>query len=143
MAIQAITGRSVYSGANIATTGITYANNPAANGAIANTQAAAGNSATAGWITAKYDNTVVQIGVATKTRSGNIIFRIEGKFPAMNRPASVLATLVSAAETRDRLINIVGKMDQYRIGIRASIMPASITGSPCNVYAGIVFAETK
>lgn len=141
MAINAQPGRTFFTGENVATTGVVYAG--------VNTQNVLGNGAevalgTTGWLNSKYDHAVVQVGVATKTRSGNIVFRIEGRYPNLsNRPASILATLFSAAESTDRVINVVGKMSDIRLGVLSTIMPASPLASPCNIYAGVVFSEVS
>lgn len=142
MAINAQPGRTFFTGENIATTGITY-KGVNANDAILG-QSGVGAAATANWENSKYDHAVVQLGVATLTRSGNIVFRIEGRYPGLSgRPASILATLFSAVEGTDRVINVVGKMADLRVGVKSTIMPASPLASPCNIYAGVVFSEVS
>lgn len=144
MSINTQPGRTIFTGENIATTGISYAGVNASNVMGKGNEVTA---ATTGWITAKYDHAVVQIGVATKLISAaNIVFRIEGKFPGLNRPASILATLFSGTETLDRAINIVGKMTELRVGVRSTSVAASDVSpdaSPCNVYAGVIFSEVR
>lgn len=142
MSINTQPGRTIFTGENIATTGMVYAGVNASNVMGKGNESAA---ATTGWVPSKYDHAVVQVGVATKTvSSANIVFRIEGKYPGLDRPASILATLFSAAETLDRVINVVGKMSELRVGVRSTSVAASDVSpdaSPCNVYAGIIFSE--
>lgn len=141
MAINAQPGRVIFSGNNIATTVIVYGGENALG--IIGSKGGGSVAATTGWIDSKYDHAVVQLGVATETRSGNVVFRIEGKYAGLGRPASILATLFSGVESRDRVINVVGKMSQIRVGALSTVGPASPNASPCNVYAGIVFSEVK
>lgn len=139
MSINSQPGRTFFTGENVATTGISYKG--------VNVQNVLGNGneialATSAWTSSKYDHAVIQVGVATLTRSGNIVFRIEGRYPNLGgRPASILATLFSAVESTDRVINVVGKMADIRVGVLSTIMPASPMASPCNIYAGVVFSE--
>ncbi len=138
MSINTQPGRVVFSGQNIATTGMSYGGANAQRAITAGSELVA---ASIGWENSNYDHAVVQLGVATMTRTGNIVFRIEGRFPNLNRPASILATLFSGVESRDRVINVVGKMKELRISVLSTVMPASPVASPCNVYAGIIFSE--
>ncbi len=143
MSINAQPGRVIFSGNNIATTNMVYGGANAAG--VIGSKGGGSIAATTGWIDAKYDHATVQLGVATDTlRSGNnVVFRIEGKYAGLNRPASILATLFSAAESTDRVINVVGKMSEMRVGVLTTVGPASALASPCNVYAGIVFSDVK
>lgn len=144
MSINTQPGRTIFTGENIATTGMSYA------GVNASNIMGKGNeiiSASTGWISSNYDHAVVQLGVATKLISAaNIVFRVEGRFPGLNRPASILATLFSGVEPRDRVINIVGKMKEIRVGVRSTSVAASDVSpdaSPCNIYAGVIFSEVR
>ena len=142
MSINAQPGRVIFSGNNIATTNMVYGGANALG--VIGSKGGGSIAATTGWIDAKYDHATVQLGVATETRAANnIIFRIEGKYPGLDRPASILATLFSGVESIDRVINIVGKMTEMRVGALTTVGPASANASPCNVYAGIVFSDVK
>lgn len=145
MSINAQPGRTIFTGENIATTGISYGG---VNASDIMGQGSESNAATTGWIDSKYDHAVVQIGVATKAVSaGNIVFRIEGRYPGLSRPASILATVFSAVQTLDRVVNIVGKMTEIRVGVKTTAVLGtpfpSPTASPNNVYAGVVFSDIK
>ena len=139
MSINAQPGRVIFSGNNIATTNMAYGGANALG--VIGSKGGGSVAASTGWIDSKYDHAVVQLGVATETRSGDIVFRIEGKYAGLGRPASILATLFSGVESKDRVINVVGKMSQLRVGVKTTIGPASPNASPCNVYAGIVFSD--
>lgn len=141
MSINSQPGRTFLTGQNISTATMAYTGVNAQNVMEGDNAITLGTS---GWINSKYDHAVVQLGVATKIRSGNLIFRIEGRFPNLSgRPASILATLFSAAESTDRVINVVGKMKDIRVGVVSTVVPASHLASPCNVYAGVVFSEVS
>ncbi len=143
MSINSMPGRTFFTGANIATSGIVYAGVNASNAIGRGSEV---NNATSGWTQSRYDHAVVQLGVATKLTSGNVIFRIEGRYPGMSRPASILATLFSAAESIDRVVNVVGKMSEIRIGVRMDAVASpslSVDASPNNIYAGVVFSDIK
>ena len=142
MSINAQPGRVIFSGNNIATTVMVYGGANALG--IIGSKGGGSVAATTGWIDSKYDHAVVQLGVATEIRAdNNIVFRIEGKYAGLGRPASILATLFSGVESKDRVINVVGKMSQLRVGVKTTVGPASPNASPCNVYAGIVFSDVK
>ncbi len=143
MSINAQPGRTIFTGENIATTGMSYGGVNASDIIGLGSES---NAATTGWMDSKYDHAVVQLGVATKAVSaGNIVFRIEGRYPGLSRPASILATVFSAAESMDRVVNIVGKMTELRVGVKTTSLVGtpfpSPTASPNNIYAGIVFSD--
>jgi len=142
VSINAQPGRTIFKGTNIATTAMSYGGQ---NASAIMGEGSESVAATTGWISSKYDHAVIQLGVATKAVSANnIVFRIEGRYPGLNRPASILATLFSAAEATDRAINIVGKMAEIRVGVRTTStqdVTLSPAASPNNVYAGVVFSD--
>ena len=143
MSINSQPGRTFFTGANIATTGIVYAGVNASNAIGRGSEV---NNATTGWVQSKYDHAVVQLGVGTKLTAANVVFRIEGKYPGLDRPASILATLFSGAETLDRVVNVVGKMSEIRVGAKISYVASptlAVDASPNNIYAGVVFSDIK
>jgi len=124
MSIISQTGRSIFSGTNVATTNYIYTSE-------------GGSASTDGWYSAKYDHVVVQAGVATLTAT-TLTYRVEGKFSALDRPAEIYTATVTTADTIDQLVNIAEKMNEIRIGVKVDS-----TASPNNFYAGISYAETK
>jgi len=90
------------------------------------------------WVKCKYDYTVVQSCVATLGGSSADI-RVEGRFPASNRAASIYSYHVTAAESVDRVINISEKLAEIRVGVKVS----DNTSTPNVYYSSIVFSEIK
>jgi len=90
------------------------------------------------WLPCKYDYAVVQSCIATLGGASADI-RIEGRFPASNRAASVYSYHVTAAESIDRLINISEKLAEIRIGVKVS----DNTSTPNIIYSSVVFSEIK
>lgn len=93
--------------------------------------------ATSGWYNAKYDDVTVQLCVAT-LNAGTVFYRIEGKFPQLDRCACVVATKVGAAHSIDILYDLPYGLDEVRIGFKV----VASTGAN-NVYAGLFGIEKK
>jgi len=122
--------RTFFNGYNVATTGWIY-------------NSSDGNNATTGWISAKADNVVVQVCVASLYTKA-MLYRIEGRQTnGLSRPASIYVTSVAAAHGVDVLHEVSEKIDQIRVGARLAVVTASITGSPCNFYAAAILTEIK
>lgn len=130
MSITSQSSKAIFSGNNIATTGFIY-------------NSSSGATATAGWLDCRSDHTVVQTCVATLTRSGNCIYRIEGKFDSLDRAASLDVGVLAAVNTIDKIYEISEHIKYIRVGVRATIAPASPLASPCNFYAGVCLTDVK
>ena len=91
------------------------------------------------WLPSKYDSIVIQCVVATLTAS-SLDIRIEGRFPASNRAASIHSYHVTSAETVDRLINISEKLSEIRIGAKIGSGNSTATNI---IYSSVVFSEIK
>jgi hypothetical protein len=130
MAINTVSGRAIFTKHNVATTGYIY-------------NESNGNAATTGWETAKANHIIVQFQTATMTDIPTMQYRIEGKFPTLDRPASIHAESVSAPFALDKLIEVSEHVREIRVGVKLGRMVASPLSSPCTVYAGVCLAEEK
>jgi hypothetical protein len=131
MSIVSTAGRVFFSGGNVtATTNYIYT-------------PGGGTTATAGWLSCTVDSVAVQVSVATLNRTGSIFYRIEGKFPTFSRAASLHTEAVNTVHAIDKIISITPKVSQIRIGVKGTVTPASLTGSPCNFYAGLLKSEAR
>ena len=128
MAINTVSGIALFTKHNVATTGYIY-------------NESNGNAATSGWEKVKANHIIVQIQTATLTDIPNMQYRIEGKFPTFNRPASIHAESVTAPFALDKLIEISEHVREIRVGVKLGRMVASPLSSPCLIYAGICLAE--
>ena len=128
MAIMSQTGRVFFSGSTVATTLYTYSGSGS-------------KSATTGWVDAKVDDIIVQTRLATKPFAADFVYRIEGKFDALGRAASIYCNRMSAVENIDRLYVVTPKVKQIRVGIKAADTVASYLASACSFYAGICRTE--
>ena len=130
MTIQSQTSRVLFDGYNVATTNFVYNGNGS-------------TSATAGWVSVRNDSIFVQSCVATKVRSGNIVQRIEGRFVGYDRSASIDIKTISSSESIDRIINITPNLEEIRIGVKSTVVPASLSASPVSYYAGVCKTDIK
>lgn len=126
MAINAISGRVIYDSFNVTATGYVYNEN-------------GGNSATSGWVSSKGDHILVQVNVATMVDVPSMQYRIEGKFPTLDRPASIYAESVTSPFTIDKLIEVSEHVKEIRLGVKLG--QAVSPSSPCIVYGGVCLAE--
>lgn len=102
-------------------------------------------SATTGWINAKYDHVNVQCRLASKANANTVgfIYRVEGKFDQLDRPASIYCNKITAVQPIDQLITVTPKVKQIRLAVKTSRTVASVTASPCTFYGGVCFTEVK
>ena len=91
---------------------------------------------TAGAINGDYDHIIVQICVAT-LNAGSCSYRIEGKYETIERWANVFCETVISAHSIDKLVNIVEKPKELRIGVKVSN-----DASPNNFHAGAILTES-
>ena len=98
-------------------------------------------SATTGWIDARYDHVNVQCRLASKVSAAGVgfVYRVEGKFDSLDRPASIYCNRITAVQPIDQLITVTPKVKQIRLAVKTS---ASVIGSPCTFYGGVCFTET-
>ena len=123
MAILSQSGRTIFSGTNVATTGYIYTS-------------AGGSGTTDGWYSNRANHVVVQVCTATLTAT-MLTYRIEGKFNPLDRPAEVYSATVGSADTIDKLIEVSEHVNEIRVGAKVDNADAS----PNNFYAGISYAE--
>ena len=123
MAILSQSGRTIFSGTNVATTGFIYT-------------PAGGSGTTDGWYSNRANHVVVQICTATLTAT-TLSYRIEGKFNPLDRPAEIYSKDVTTADSIDQLINVVERVNEIRVGVKVD----NAAASPNNFYSGISFAE--
>ena len=130
MAINTVSGIALFTKHNVATTGYIY-------------NESNGNAATSGWENVKTNHIVVQFQAATMTDVPTMQYRIEGKFPTLDRAASIHTESVSAPFSLDKLVEISEHVKHLRIGVKLGRMVASPLSSPCIIYAGICLAEGR
>lgn len=101
-------------------------------------------SATTGWFSGKYDNIAIQTRLATKINAGTcrFIYKVEGRFEGLNRPASIYANSITAVQNADQLITVSEKVKEIRLLAKTSRVVGSISASPCVFYAGVCLTET-
>lgn len=102
-------------------------------------------SATTGWVPSKCEHVIVQTRLATKLNADTcrFVYKIEGKFEGLNRPASIYANSLTAAQNADQLITVSEKVKEIRILAKTSRVVASVTASPCTFYAGVCLTELR
>ena len=100
-------------------------------------------SATTGWVNARYDSIVIQTRLATKTNADacRFVYKIEGRFDSLSRPASIYVNSLTAIQNADQLYIVNEKVKEIRILAKTSKKPASTLGSPCVFYAGVCLTE--
>ena len=96
-----------------------------------------------GWVESRAEDVTVQCRVATKTNASNkyFIYRVEGRFDARSRPASIYCNRLAAKQDIDQLIYVNERVMQVRLGVKMSAKPASPLASPCIVYGGVCLTE--
>jgi hypothetical protein len=101
-------------------------------------------SATTGWVSSKYDSIIVQTRLATKTNADTcrFIYKVEGKFDGLNRPASIYVNSLTSVQNADQLITVSEKVKEIRLLAKTSRVVGSISASPCVFYAGVCLTET-
>jgi hypothetical protein len=127
MAVTAQSGRTLFSGTNIATANYIY-------------NASLSTAATSGWVSCRADTTVVEVCIATLNAAA-FSYRIEGKFNPLDRAASVYADEISSAQEIGQLVNISQRLSYIRVGAKIDTAPASPLASPNNFYCGILNTE--
>ena len=131
MSVKTQDNHIFFQGDSIATTGWVY-------------NSSDGNNATTGWETVDTNEVLVQIGCGTLSLSGDLHYRIEGKFDGLNRSASINTGKFSQAETEvDRLVRVTDRVKELRIGAKLSAMVASVLGSPNNFYAAVCMTDYR
>ena len=95
------------------------------------------NGAEDGWLNARYDHNAVAICVATLNASA-INYRIEDRFNTYTRPLNLGASMITSAQSIDKIINISEHVNEIRVGIYADN-----DASPNNVYLGLGQTEIK
>ena len=100
-------------------------------------------SATTGWVNAKYDSIVVQTRLATNTNADGcrFVYKVEGRFDGLSRPASIYVNSITAKQNADQLYIVNEKVKEIRILAKTSRVVGSITASPCVFYAGVCLTE--
>ena len=121
-------GRVFFTGSTVATKNYIYSGSGSQN-------------ATTGWIDARADDVVVQTRLATKPNSEDVVYRIEGKFDALDRPASIYCNRLTAIENVDRLYVVTPRVKYVRVGLKMADTVASYTASACRFYAGVCLTE--
>ena len=99
------------------------------------TDAGASND-TAGAINGDYDHIIIQICVAT-LNAGSFTYRIEGKYEKIDRWANIYCETVTSAHVLDKLVHVVEKPKELRIGVKVSN-----NASPNNFHAGAILTES-
>lgn len=130
MTIQSRSKRTFFSGDNIATTGFIY-------------NSLGENSSTTGWFDCSSDNILVRVGCATKLSSGNLVYKIEGKFekPEIDdRVASITLGSFVSANPIDRLITVNEHIKSIRVGVKVNIVSTPL-GSPTNFYSSLFLTD--
>jgi len=102
-------------------------------------------SASTGWIPSKCEHVIVQTRLATKTNADAVrfVYKIEGRFDGLNRPASIYINSITAKQNADQLITVSEKVKEIRILAKTSRVVASISASPCIFYAGVCLTELR
>ena len=129
MPVLTHTERAIFSGYNIATTGYIYDTNES-------------NDIETGWITARSDEIVVQMGCATLTER-TVGFRVEGRLANGGRIASLYNTTIAVAGPVDKIVRIPEKVNEIRVGAKLSTRESSPLASPHNIYCGIGFTDYR
>jgi len=102
----------------------------------------ASTNANAGWIRASTDRKTVHVSLAT-LNSNNIRYRIEGRFGSGYRPYEIYTDTIASPNLRDQAIQVIENVSELRVGFKVGRAVASITASPCIVYAGLVLEEVR
>ena len=100
-------------------------------------------SATTGWVEARYDHVNVQCRLASKANAGTVgfIYRVEGKFDGLDRPASIYCNRITAVQPVDQLITVTPKVKQIRLAVKTSRTVSSPLASPCTFYGGVCLTD--
>lgn len=130
MAINSVSGIALYTKHNVAADSYVYNESD-------------GNAATSGWTKVHANHIIVQFQAATMTDIPSMQYRIEGKFPTLDRPASIHAESVTAPYNLDKLVEVSEHVKWIRVGVKLGRAVASPLASPCYVYAGICLAEEE
>ena len=91
--------------------------------------------ADAGWYDAKYNEIVVQIGVATLNAT-SFDYRIEGRANANARALELYSTSINAITNIDTSIKVTEKVNQMRVGHKVST-----NATPNNIYSRLILTE--
>jgi len=102
-----------------------------------------GVSSDTGWIDAKADKIIIQSRVATYNSGKSLVFRVEGKFDAVDRPASIYTKVIASSQNVDTFYSVPEIVKSYRVGVKLQDQISSPLGSPCLFYAGICVTEVK
>ena len=106
--------RNFFSGTNII-----------ASGPFHYTDTAASTAITDGWIPAKSNSVVVQIGCASV---GNALkYRIEGRYANSDRAASIHVNTITGTPSLDRFVTVTENVAEIRVGVTAA---STIAASP-------------
>ena len=124
MSIISNTTDTIYDGYSVASTGYVYTSE--------------GSSALVdGWFSARYDDTTLQIGVATLTAT-YVEYRIEGRGAGITRPAEIYNASINAAAAIDELVTVSEAVNEVRIGVKANN-----TATPNNIYCYLIHSDKK
>jgi len=103
-----------------------------------------------GWIGAKANHTVVQIGCATAVNTltyrieNTLTYRIEGRSANGDRSASIAIGTISGTPSIDKYVEISPKFSEIRVGVTsASTVGSPITGTTKHkFYCSAILTET-
>ena len=124
MSIVSNTKDTLYDGYSVASTGYVYTS----EGSTALTD---------GWYSARYDENILQIGVATLNAT-YIEYRIEGRAAGGTRPAEIFNASLTSATALDTLISVAEHMNEVRVGVKANN-----TATPNNTYCYFIHSDKK
>jgi len=122
--------RSIFSGTNVSASGPFFYNSAKETGIDD------------GWIGAKANHTVVQIGCATAVNT--LTYRIEGRSANGDRSASISIGTISGTPSIDKYVEISPKFSEIRVGVTsASTVGSPITGTTKHkFYCSAILTET-
>ena len=129
MAVISQSTRTFFTKYNVTATNFVYNNTASIN-------------SDAGWIRASADRRTVLISVAT-LNTNNVKYRIEGRFGSGYRPYEIYSNTVASPNLRDQAVQVIENVSELRVGLKVGRAVASITASPCLVYAGLILEEVR
>ena len=122
MSVKSNTKDTLYDGYSVASTGYVYTSE--------------GSSAlTDGWYSIRYDDNIIQIGVATLNAT-YVEYRIEGRGNGITRPAEIYNASINATAAIDQLVTISENMNEIRVGVKTNN-----TATPNNTYCYLIHSD--
>jgi hypothetical protein len=94
----------------------------------------------AGWISAKANDIVIQVGCATAVNT--LTYRIEGRAANADRAASIHSDTISGTSSIDKYVTITPKFAEIRVGVKSASTVATLAATKHKFYCSAVLTET-